>query len=92
MINAAIGAASGYLGAVAIPARGLTGVARIAAKAGSVVAKGAIAGGAAVLSGVTNHAVENAFHGANRDLLGTWKSDLLMGAVSGAVFGALSKP
>ncbi|KAK5988192.1 tRNA nuclease WapA-like protein [Cladobotryum mycophilum] len=103
-INAAIGAATGALGAAATPARIMSGTGRLAAKIGWDVAdktlktigvlgtvggRALIGGGASVFTKATERGVENAFYGAHNDLFAGWVSNFGKGAAVGAVFGAI---
>lgn len=101
-INAAIGAATGALGAVASPARVMAGTSRLASKIGldlapktisilgkltSVGGKALIGGAASVLTGATNAAVSNVFYGTDHDLCADTGSNFAMGAAVGAFVG-----
>ncbi|KAH7126435.1 hypothetical protein B0J13DRAFT_611790 [Dactylonectria estremocensis] len=89
-INAAIGAATGALGAVATPARALSGTSRLFSKVGlaSIVAKAALGGTASVLTKAAERGVSNAFYGTDDDLFAGAGATFGMGAFIGAAGGA----
>lgn len=102
LINAAIGAATGALGAVATPARAASASARLAAKAGwdlskpalntagkfaSLGGKALLGGATAVLTKATERGVSNMFYGTHHDLFENFGSTFGTGAAMGAAFG-----
>ncbi|CAM1500912.1 Fc.00g100740.m01.CDS01 [Cosmosporella sp. VM-42] len=89
-INAAIGAAAGFLGAVATPAKALSGASQIFTKSGllSIGAKALIGGTASVLKTATERGVSNIFYGTNQGLFDGALSSFATGALVGAALGA----
>ncbi|KAF7553833.1 hypothetical protein G7Z17_g3349 [Cylindrodendrum hubeiense] len=88
-INAAIGAATGALGAVATPARALSGTSRLFSKVGlaSIGAKAVLGGAGSVLTKAGQRYVSNTFYGTHEDLFADAGSNFGFGALMGGLGG-----
>ncbi|KAG5767931.1 hypothetical protein H9Q72_004358 [Fusarium xylarioides] len=105
IVNTAIGAAAGYLGAVASPARLVSATGRLSqgpswglshstvnfiGKAAAVGSKSLIGASSSMLQTVTHNAVENSFYGAHYGLLEGAGMAALSGAFTGGAGAAWS--